>query len=498
MKNILILTCDELRADSTGFAGNPDVRTPHMDRIAARGTVFERHFTPFPKCVPARCAMQTGRYTHTEGWRTVMPDNHLAPGDPNLCEFLRTQGYETAFLGLNHVWPKECFYGSGEKANRRSGGVVDYTSYTDELRPMTTLPREYPPGSPRTGPHFAALAEVDYVGLKTGRSESSCDQNTAEQAVHFLEKLRQPDKPFFLQVNLSKPHPPYEAPEPYYSMYDPDRLVPFPHDLPRNAPLPLVAQRRWRLGDDVPPAALREIQAVYYAMVSWVDAQVGRVFDALERAGLAEDTLVILTSDHGDYAGQYGINEKWDASLQDCLLHVPFVMAGPGVKPGMRVSGLSEHVDQPATILEFLGLRPPAEWVWHGRSLWPMLNGGPGAEAVFADGGHEAVMRARFAAEVYIERNGRRVKATGGKQLTYQQCPDAMARCKMVRTLDWKLVIRETGGNELYHVASDPHEMNNVYGDPAHAAVVADLQLKLIQWCLRTDTDRPHLREFGA
>lgn len=336
------------------------------------------------------------------------------------------------------------------------------------------------------------------MGLRTGRTEKLGDENVADQAVAYLETLRAPDRPFFLQVNFSKPHPPYEAPEPYYSMVDPETIAPFPHDLPKNAPLPLVAQRRWRLGEKVTAASLRELQAVYYAMVGWVDAQVGRVLDALDRAGLAEDTLVLFTSDHGDYAGQYGINEKWDASLQDCLLRVPFVMAGPGVPRGGRLDGLSEHVDQPATILAFLGLTPPPEWVWHGRSLWSMLEGAPGVDAVFADGGHEAPMRARFAAKVDEERGGRRVKTTGGKQLTYQQCPDAMARCKMVRTRDWKLVIRETGGNELYHVAEDPHEMDNLYGDPAHAAVVADLQLKLIHWCLRTDTDRPHLQVFGA
>ncbi len=98
----------------------------------------------------------------------------------------------------------------------------------------------------------------------------------------------------------------------------------------------------------------------------------------------------------------------------------------------------------------------------------------------------------------YTENNGQQVKAVGGKQLTYQQCPDAMARCKMVRNNDWKLVICETGGNELFHVSEDPNEMHNLYGDPAHAAVVGDLQLKLIEWCLRTDTDRPFLEKFGA
>jgi choline-sulfatase len=496
--NILIITADEMRGDCTGYIGNPDVKTPNLDRLAARGTVFENHFAPFPKCVPSRCAMHTGRYTHTDGLRTVMGPNHLPKGSPNLAEFLRSQGYETAVFGLNHLWQDDWFYGEGDRRNQRGAGVVDYTSFTEEFAQLAMVSREYPFGKARMGKQIEALAEVDFDGLVSGRVEDFCDENRADQACHYMTTIRDPAKPFFLQLNLSKPHPPYGIHEPFYSMYDPATLQPFPHGLPQGASLPIRAQREWRLGKDVCDASLREIQAVYYGMITFMDTLVGQVLKTLERTGLAEDTLVFFSSDHGDFAGQYGINEKWDASLQDCLLRVPFLLAGPGVPQGQRIKGLSEHVDLPATILDYLGLQAPSEWGWHGQSLIPALHGAPTKRAVFADGGHEAAMRARFAAPVYQEKNGRRIKAVGGKQLTYQQCPDAMARCKMVRTEEWKLVIRETGGNELFHIAEDPHEMRNLYGDPELAGVTGDLQLQLIEWCLRTDTDRPFLPKFGA
>ena len=240
------------------------------------------------------------------------------------------------------------------------------------------------------------------------------------------------------------------------------------------------------------------MQAVYYGMISHVEALVGKVVAALEEFGLSENTLILFCSDHGDYAGQYGICEKWDASLQDCLLHVPLIMAGPGIPQGKRVRGLSEMVDLPPTLLDYLGLEKPEDWVWHGESLLPMLDDAPGKQAVFANGGHEPSMRARFNRPVWEEKDGRRIKATEGKQLTYSECPDAMARCKMVRTDDWKLVIRETGGNELFNMREDPYEMRNLYGDPRYDTVVMDLQLQLIEWTLRTDTDRPFLRKFGA
>ncbi len=498
--NILWITSDELRGDSTGFMGNPDVRTPHLDELAARGTVFERHFVPFPKCVPSRCAMHTGRYTHTDGLRTVMGPNHLPKGSPTLAECLRDHGYETAVLGLNHVWEDSWFYGEGKERNTKGAGVVDYTSFTEgPLREAAMQERTYPDGVAASGLHIEALAEVDYEGLVTGKqARAFSDENRTDQAAAYLKGIRDRSKPFFLQVNLGKPHPPYGIHEPYYSMYDREGIRAFPHDLPENAPLPLRAQREWRLGNDISELSLREIQSVYYGMITYIDDLVGRILAALKEEGLEEDTLVLFASDHGDYAGQYGINEKWDASLQDCLLHVPMVLAGPGIPGGKRVAHLTEHVDLPATFLDYLGISGREDWVWHGTSLLPTLEGQPTKEAVFADGGHEAAMRARFQAPAWAEVNGRRVKTVGGKQLTYEKCPDAMARAKMVRTQDWKLVIREVGGNELYHVAEDPYEMVNLYGRSEYKDLVADLQLKLIEWMLRTDTDRPFLKTFGA
>ncbi len=498
-KNILLITSDELRGDCLGVMGNPDVKTPHIDALAGRGTVFERHFTPFPKCVPARCAMHTGRYCHTDGFRSVMPENHLKKGSPNLAGALRDNGYETAVLGLNHVWESDWFYGTGEQQNQKGAGAVDYTSFTKgKLDSLAMQARDYPEGTPRTGPHFKFLETVDYQGLWTGRREGFFDENNADQARCFLSELRDPDKPFFLQVNFGKPHPPYAAPEPWYSLYDPESIQPFPYDLPDGAPLPLRAQRKWRLGEDVPEAALQELQAVYYAMVSYVDDNVGKVLRALDEQGLREDTLVIFTSDHGDYAAQYGINEKWDTDLRDCLLHVPFVMAGPGAPEGKRLNGLSEHIDLPATLLDYAGLQPQEDWVWHGQSLLPMLAGAQGKAAVFADGGHEATARSRFSGTPWQEQDGRQIKATGGKQLTYAECPEAMARAKMVRTAEWKLIVRETGEDELYNVAEDPHEMRNRIGDPACSMIVSDLQRQLLNWCLGTDTDQPRLESVRA
>lgn len=492
-KNVLVITADELRADCTGFGGSADAKTPHLDRLAERGAVFENHFTPFPKCVPARCAMLTGRHPHTDGLRSVSPENHLPRGTAELVGVLRAAGWQTAVLGLNHVWEEGWFYGEGGKANEPGAGVAEMTSFTRGIGHLAKAPVEFPEGRARAVP--PELGRVEFRGLLAGRREEFHDVNRAAQAVYWLRECRDAGRPFYLQLNLSNPHPPYAAPEPFYSMFDPERVAPFPFALPENAPLCQRAQRHWRLGDDATEAAMREIRAVYLAMTALADDLTGRVLGALRELGLEESTLVVFTSDHGDYAGECGLVEKWDTDFREGLIRVPFVMAGPGVPRGLRVEGLSDHTDFADTILEYLGVAPPEEWERHGRSLLPMLSGGAGKEAVFAGGGHEAAMRRRFPAQADA------MLARGplsDKQRTYLECPEAMARAKMVRTREWKLVARETGDDELYDLRGDPRELVNLHGRPGYGRVELELQRRLIGWALVTDPDRPRLGRFGA
>lgn len=492
-KNILLITADEMRADCTGFGGSSDARTPNLDALAARSTSFAGHFTTFAKCVPARCSMLTGRHPHTDGLRSVSPDNHLTPPTPELAGCLRAAGWQTAVLGLNHVWEEDWFYGGGDRKNEPGAGAVDMTSFTRGIAQLATATTHFPAGTPRPEP--PELRRVDFKGLISGDRADFNDVNRASQAVCWLREFRDPARPFYLQLNLSNPHPPYAAPEPFYSSFDPAGLDAFPFALPEHAPLCLRAQRHWRLGDDASEAAMREIRAVYLAMIAFADAQVGRVLGALRDMGLEDDTLVVFTSDHGDYAGQHGLVEKWDTDFRDCLLRVPLLVAGPDIPRGEVRGGLSDHTDLADTLLEMCGVEPSPGWNRHGRSLVPMIAGGAGKDAVFASGGHEPALRRRFPqqADAMLARG-----SIKDKQRTYLECPESMARAKMIRTRDWKLVVRETGDDELYHLARDPWEMRNLHGNPGHLAVVAELQRQLLDWVLRTDPDLPHLETFGA
>lgn len=480
--NLIIMTSDELRADCVGFNGNTDVKTPNLDKFSAQNVTFTNHFAVHGKCVPSRISMVTGRYVHTEGFRTI--HQHLPPDHPDVLSALKKQGYESAVFGHNHVW--ENFWGE----NKKSGGCVDYHSYTEGcFGPMTE--KQWPVQQPtangrkpmelsRLGFHYDGRVEQPLTGM--------CDDTRVEQAIHFLRDIRDKSRPFYLHVNIGKPHPPYRVEEPYFSMYDRDAIKAWPHDLPCNAPLAMRKMREIRTGLDIPDAAFREVQAVYYGMVTKVDLLLGRLLDEIAAQGMLDNSVVIFTTDHGDFAGQYGLVEKWDTCMADCILRSPLVLHAPGLGGGKRVDKLTEHVDICPTILELLGVKP--DWGIHGRSLLPVIAGEPGKDAVFADGGHEEEMFTRF--------NFRPGRELDGKQVTYRDCPESMSRTKMIRTNTHKLVMRLAGGNELYNLLKDPWEMDNRWGDPSLNAELIDLQQKLIEWCIRTDTDRPFQEQVGA
>jgi arylsulfatase A-like enzyme len=475
MKNVIVICADELRGDCTSFAGNPDILTPNMDRLAARGVVFARHMTSFPKCVPARCSLMTGRYCHADGWRTI--SQTLAKGQPELMGALKRLGYQTAVFGKNHCWHESDWH------------ALDFRSHTPPMSRFLEGHTDFTPGRPAAD--GAQPLDLDdgwhYCGAGTRHMS---DEAFAEQTVDFLTSSRDRSKSFFLQINFESPHPKYGVEEPWYSMYDREGIQAWPHELPKNAPLPVRAQREVRTGMEESPAACREVQAVYYGMISKVDHLLGKVLQAIESEGLWDNTIVLFWADHGDYAGQYGLAEKWDTHFADCLLHVPCVLIAPGLAPG-RVECLSSTVDLAPTLCELLEMTPLPGM--HGDSLLPVIRGKTRRRAVFADGGHEAEMRRRYAAQPRPEgQDGKRL----GKSETYWRYPDSMARAKMVRTDRYKMVIRETGDNELYDLENDPRELDNRWGDSTLGRVMPELLRMLVEWGLSTDSESPYLDSF--
>ncbi|MFQ3587772.1 MAG: sulfatase-like hydrolase/transferase [Fimbriimonadaceae bacterium] len=478
-RNVILICLDELRGDCIGIAGHRhDVRTPHIDALLAGGAVFRNHFCVMPKCVPSRISMMTGRYTHTDGFRTI--HQHLPADHPDLVSTLKRNGYGVAVFGINHCW---------EDGFERVMDVHAWTPPFDRhWGPESPFKRPMPETAGRPVPDIPET--YDYRGC----SRRWFDDTVTQCALEFIEDDARWNRPWYLQINLQAPHPPYQVEEPYFSMFPDGSFEPFPHEMPTGAPSLVAAQRRHRT--DVEPNIddLLEIQRVYFGMIAKADHLVGQIADALRRTGRLEDSLVVFFSDHGDYAGQYGLVEKWDTHFPDPLVRVAFGMVGDGIEPHTAVDSLTEHIDVGPTVLDWLGLEPLPNA--HGRSLLNTLAGTESRKAVFADGGHEPPMRDRF--NTPVEKNIDREVHIDGKQLTYRESPEAMARAKMVRTHTHKLVIRETGDHELYDLVADPHELINLYGGEGTLDIERELMHLMLEWVLRTDPDYPFQAEVGA
>ena len=455
--NVLFLIADDLRPE-LGAYGHPFVKTPNIDRLAARGTRFDRAYAQYPLCNPSRTSLLTGRYPTETG---VMDNNkYFRAAHPDwvtLPQYFKTHGYSALRTG-------KIFHGGidDEPSWSEGGEPVDpaIVNRGSNARPAPAAPRrERDPDESEGEPPVRAAdegerrrANSDRIVVLEGDGESHGDYRTATRAIGYLERYR--DKPFFLAVGFVKPHSPPTAPRKLFDLYDPAR-VRLPVDFaPRPAPPPgfpepSVPRRNADLfiGRDASPEQAREMTRAYWASTSFMDAQVGRVLDALERFGLQENTVVVFWGDHGYHLGEKG---KWSKaySLFEVGTRVPLVIAVPGGR-ARATSRNVELLDLYPTLAELCGLpRPPA--AVRGRSLAPLLKN-PRARWD-DDTAHTVTM--------FQNRLGR-----------------------AVRTGRWRYAEWDEGraGRMLFDETRDPHELRNLAEDPAHAKTVREMKRLLKQ-----------------
>jgi uncharacterized sulfatase len=416
--NVLFIAVDDLNTHLACY-GNPIVRSPNIDKLAARGVRFDRAYCQYPLCNPSRASLLTGRYPTTTGitdnlvWpRTKMPDVVTLP------QHFRQHGYATARAG-------KIFH----------GGLDDEKSWDEGGEPVR--PRK--PPTPQE--QAQRRTNADRREAVEGEGDQLPDHRTATRAVELLEKLR--DKPFFLAVGFVKPHVPFVAPRKYFDLYDPKK-IPLPSDFAAKAtPGPGVpAQALTRNGDvfigrDATKDEAREMIAAYYACVSSTDAQVGRVLDALDRLKLRDSTVVVFFGDHGFHLGEKG---KWSkhGSLYEAGTRVPLIVAGPPVKAGKACGRTVELVDLYPTLADVCALKPPGGL--EGQSLSPLLKA---SAAAWDHPAYSFSQRGRVL--------GRSVRA------------------ERFRYTEWD---EEGKRAELYDHESDPHEQRNLAPDPKYARTV--------------------------
>ena len=429
--NILWITTDQHNARCLGSAGNPDVHTPALDRLAQRGTRFSRAYCTNPICQPSRISLITGQRPHHHGayGNSFDTPDDLIP----LTQLLRQAGYQTALVGKGHFgW--------------------------------SFIHREFDRfwlDDPGDVPDFEPL-ECDYLRFMIERGvadrgfcagdvplEAGNEWWVAERAIEFLQQ-RDTNSPFFAWVSFQRPHAPHTPPEPYKSLYDPDRLHLPPNTQARMEDRGATVQRRAR-GNSMPEKELRWALSQYYGLITLIDSQIERILAELEAQGLADSTAIFFTSDHGDFAAEFGMMYK-EVGIYEPVHRVPMIACCPGIsEAGWTSDTMVETIDFYPTACRVAGIPVPAGV--DGESLLPPAGPDSGGESGVDHGGGAPRRR------------------------NWSTCEHGAVNA--LRTERFRLFEDERDGGELYDHEVDPWETRNVYDDPAYLQTREELTEQL-------------------
>lgn len=483
--NVLFLFVDQMKATASHLYGSSFCRTPGLERLANHGVLFEGAHTPHPLCVPARVSLMTGRYPHAHGARRN--ETWMPPGAQHAFRIWKSNGYRTGFIGKNHcfetaddlaqsdVW---CEIGHRGLPDDPSTKGMDWVRPVEKIRAAHATRRDMPSQSPRFG---YAVTDYPLEDYSTGL--------IAAQTVRFLEEhgrgAERDDEPFALFASFPDPHAPYEAPRYYADQYPPDAV-----DLPprRDDEFGETSPQRNRVLYEMLGMAeddethIRRVVGIYHAMVRFIDDGVTQILDALDGLGLQENTIVVFTADHGDFAGEHGMMGKGGV-FYDSLTRVPLLMSWPERLPfAVRENSMVNTIDILPALLELQGIEAPRSV--QGQPLPTVTSAAP-RDAAFSEYG--------AGGPPFTLADLRKLPKPYGRRALMRslQWREAEGRRKMVRTHRWKYVHDPMGDlDELYDLQEDPWELRNVAADPAHGAVIAEMKGRLPDWSIETEDAR--------
>lgn len=441
--NVLLIVTDDQRPDTIGALGNDAVRTPALDRLVREGMTFTRAVTAIPICVASRAELLTGR----DGLKNGRGNFGFSPAADarGVADVLHAAGYATGYTGKWHTTGRPSTWGYAERAGLYAGGgrALPLTHPTDwQGRPVTGY----------VGWVFQTddrqLFPERGVGLTPDISAAFADE-----AIAFIQSAR--EQPFFLHVNFTAPHDPLLKPPGAEFRYDPSKIPLPPNFMPEHAFDHGNRGGRDELLFETPRTEkeTRGALAVYYSVISHLDAQIGRILDGLQQAGQLDRTVVVFTSDHGLAIGSHGLRGK--QNMYEHTIGVPLIVRGPGIPSGRQTGAQCYLRDLFPTICELAGAEIPA--AVDGRSVVPVLRGE-----------REQVYDAVFTHFLKVQR--------------------------AIRTDGWKYIVYPQAQREqLFSLADDPDELTNLIGKPEHAARLEGLRARMTQW--RRSWEDPTRRE---
>ena len=455
--NVLVIQADQMTARALSLYGHALVRTPHLERLAERGTVFENAYCNFPLCVPSRMSMLAGRYANA----IAMWDNaiEMPASVPTLAHHLRDQDYHTVLCGKMHFIGPDQLHGFNERI------TTDIYPSNFAWTPDWIAGERYRP----TGINMRAVVDAGICvrGMQIDYDEEV--EFAGVQKLHDLARFNR-DKPFLLWVSFTHPHSPFITTRHYWDLYDHDAV-----DMPEVPAIDVErmdVMSRWLYhahgGDlhDVTDEHVRNARHAYYGMCSYIDDKVGRLLDTLADLGLEDDTVVVFTADHGEMLGERG--QWFKQSFHEWSVRVPLIVRIPGLQSSPRVAELVSLVDLLPTFMD-------------------VATGGDVPEPVTPMDGHSLVALMRG-------------KVPWHNQVVSEYTGEGVcAPCRMVRRDDVKFIYTHGHPDQMYDLDVDPLEIDNLIGRAGYAAIERDLREDILRgWdpdrihdaCIRSQQDR--------
>lgn len=492
VKNVLFIMCDQLRADYLSCFGHPRLHTPNLDKLAARGVIFDRAYVQSPVCGPSRMSYYTGRYVHAHGasWNFVP----LKAGEMTIGDHLRPLGVKSVLVGKTHM--------RADYAGMSRLGIDPDSQIGVRIAECGFDPYERDDGiHPYSGhdpdPHYNRyLEEKGYNGDNPWErwANTGIDADGKERSGWFLKYATLParvadedsetpyitrraidfineadDQPWCLHLSFIKPHWPYIVPEPYASMYGANDVIPVVRDeCERTDPHPVyAAMMKHRVSQTFSRDGVREaVIPAYMGLIKQIDDQLGILFNHLEAKGLMDNTMIVFTSDHGDYLGDHWMGEK--DLFHDPVIKMPLIIYDPDDRAdatrGTRCSALVEAVDIAPTFLDAYG-GVPVPHIMDGRSLRPLLFG------------HQpSNWRQYVVCEYDFAFQDSRIEL---------QVPPIESWMRMISDGRWKYVLFENFRPMLYDLEQDPQELRDLGAQPGYDDVKARLHEALFAWARR-------------